>query len=453
MNPPGLPPGFGFHPEPDGFPGLLLGLAPPARGLPLLVVNGLARPPSLRNGRGDSLRPPPSLPELARPKLARPDPAPPLGRPVPLRPPSLRGVNGRGLNCRGPPLRSGLEPSYLEPAGLAPSCRSVCSTGSMRSREGFRGSKSRIGSGASRAAAGLGENARLNGGRPLPPVSRPKLPEGRSPGFFHAGFAPDVPPLPAALSPKPLPAGRWLKSPPRGLSPKDPLLGFSPKMRPAGGLPANGLPNAGFALNVRASAGLAPNELPPNESLRRCAPPLVPSLDGLPPALPAPLAASPLYPAPKRCGGRAPELCAARSSRLQAGLAPALCPGLSPPRPNAGFRVPNGLRSGAPLPNDSRFSNGFASKGLPSPTPVENGLGPPGLRCGLASPNDFLPPSFFHAPGFPPRARIAGFSGGSESSNFTLTGDLFFPALKVPSAAFRSRVSSCSSSSRSFPGS
>jgi hypothetical protein len=47
-NPPGL--------------GLLLGRAPPARGLPLLVVKALGGPPSLRNG----------LDELGRSELERP---------------------------------------------------------------------------------------------------------------------------------------------------------------------------------------------------------------------------------------------------------------------------------------------------------------------------------------------------------------------------------------------
>lgn len=50
----------GFHPTDEnlsagasdlnGFPGLLLGRAPPARGLPLLVVKGRAKPPSPRKG-------------------------------------------------------------------------------------------------------------------------------------------------------------------------------------------------------------------------------------------------------------------------------------------------------------------------------------------------------------------------------------------------------------------
>jgi len=41
----------GFRPaDADLSPGLLLGRAPPGRGIPLLVVKGRARPPSLRKG-------------------------------------------------------------------------------------------------------------------------------------------------------------------------------------------------------------------------------------------------------------------------------------------------------------------------------------------------------------------------------------------------------------------
>lgn len=39
--------------DPPGLNGLLLGRAPPARGLPLLVVKGRARPLSPRGGRAD----------------------------------------------------------------------------------------------------------------------------------------------------------------------------------------------------------------------------------------------------------------------------------------------------------------------------------------------------------------------------------------------------------------
>ena len=83
----------GFHPVEEGLSpvgrGLLFGRAPPARGLPLLVVNGRANPPSPRKGR-DELgrdepdRSEPDLSELDRPgpdgrKLGDPD----LGDPDP----------------------------------------------------------------------------------------------------------------------------------------------------------------------------------------------------------------------------------------------------------------------------------------------------------------------------------------------------------------------------------
>lgn len=48
-------------------PGLLLGRAPPARGLPLLVLKGRAKPPSLRNGGPELERPAPEVPALDRP--------------------------------------------------------------------------------------------------------------------------------------------------------------------------------------------------------------------------------------------------------------------------------------------------------------------------------------------------------------------------------------------------
>jgi len=158
-------------------------------------------------------------------------------------------------------------------------------------------------------------------------------------------------------------------------------------------MPAKVLPNEGFFSNVRPPLRLSANVL-----LGRCPSSVGPALVGLPVA-PAP--------APYRCGGRPPESCPARSSRFHAGLAPALWSGRSVFLPNAGF----------------------------------------------APPNDFFPPSFFHALGFPACPRNAGFSGGSESSNFTLDSDFAFAVRSVPSAALRSNVSSCSSSSRSFPGS
>jgi len=59
---------LGFHPVDEGLspvrPGLLLGRAPPARGLPLLVVKGRGIPPSPRKERD----------EPARSELDRPEP-------------------------------------------------------------------------------------------------------------------------------------------------------------------------------------------------------------------------------------------------------------------------------------------------------------------------------------------------------------------------------------------
>lgn len=54
--------------------GLLLGRAPPARGLPLLVVKGRARPPSLRRGRAELERPVLGRPAPVLPELDRPEP-------------------------------------------------------------------------------------------------------------------------------------------------------------------------------------------------------------------------------------------------------------------------------------------------------------------------------------------------------------------------------------------
>jgi hypothetical protein len=73
--------GFGFQP---GLPGLLLGRAPPARGLPLLVVEG--REPSGRAGRE----------KLGRPGLGPPENGPENGRAAPPGPPEAgRFVVGR----------------------------------------------------------------------------------------------------------------------------------------------------------------------------------------------------------------------------------------------------------------------------------------------------------------------------------------------------------------------
>ena len=72
MDEPGLENLPGFHPAdedlPAGAPDLLLGRAPPARGLPLLVVKGRARPPSPRKG----LAPPERADEAGLSKLGRP---------------------------------------------------------------------------------------------------------------------------------------------------------------------------------------------------------------------------------------------------------------------------------------------------------------------------------------------------------------------------------------------
>jgi hypothetical protein len=96
-----LPP---FHPTDEdlsvGAPDLLLGRAPPARGLPLLVVKGRARPPSPRNGRGEPGRSEPERSKLGRTVLDRPPPE----RPAPERPKSGRD-GGRGELGRSPPGR------------------------------------------------------------------------------------------------------------------------------------------------------------------------------------------------------------------------------------------------------------------------------------------------------------------------------------------------------------
>ena len=93
-----------FHPTDEdlsvGAPDLLLGRAPPARGLPLLVVKGRARPPSPRNGRGEPGRSEPERSKLGRTELDRPPPE----RPAPARPKSGRD-GGRGELGRSPPGR------------------------------------------------------------------------------------------------------------------------------------------------------------------------------------------------------------------------------------------------------------------------------------------------------------------------------------------------------------
>lgn len=131
--PAGLPPklGLGFQPvffSPRGLsperPGLLLGRAPPARGLPLLVVKGRASPSLLRGGRcgpessvrGRLGRLPSKLGRSlpGRPKLGRPV----LGLPVPGRENPERSGRGRSEEGR----------SKLRPAGAGRSVqgRSVC---------------------------------------------------------------------------------------------------------------------------------------------------------------------------------------------------------------------------------------------------------------------------------------------------------------------------------------
>jgi len=86
------PPGLGLEnlpaacfepPAPPGLKGLLLGRAPPALGLPLLVVKGRARLSSVRGGREG--------PALERPGAA--------GRPEPER--SKRGFSKEGFSKRG----------------------------------------------------------------------------------------------------------------------------------------------------------------------------------------------------------------------------------------------------------------------------------------------------------------------------------------------------------------
>lgn len=80
---PELRPAPAPYDRPPSFPGLLLGRAPPARGLPLLVVKGRARLSSVRGGREG--------PALERPGAA--------GRPEPER--SKRGFSKEGFSKRG----------------------------------------------------------------------------------------------------------------------------------------------------------------------------------------------------------------------------------------------------------------------------------------------------------------------------------------------------------------
>jgi hypothetical protein len=106
------PPGFGFEnppvrglDAPPGLKGLLDGRAPPALGLPLLVVKGRAMPPSPRGELG-----------LLDPS-APPRPGP-LGRPEPAR--SNRGFSNPDLSNRGFSNRGFAGPDL---SNLAPSDR------------------------------------------------------------------------------------------------------------------------------------------------------------------------------------------------------------------------------------------------------------------------------------------------------------------------------------------
>ncbi len=128
-----LPPkaGFGFHPVPVRRsvrasslrgrnpsrcdPGLLLGRAPPARGLPVLVVKGRARPPCERKGLTPlerspcglvpSERPPPERSKEGRPR-AWPILTGPVCRWPALSGPTLSGPIWSGA-IRAPPILSG----------------------------------------------------------------------------------------------------------------------------------------------------------------------------------------------------------------------------------------------------------------------------------------------------------------------------------------------------------
>ena len=204
------PPGFGFHaglPVDDGPERLLLGRAPPARGLPVLVVKGRERSPSARGGRPDpNSRAPMRLPGReplgrsndGRSKRGRSG----LGRSCPVRSDLGRSEpapSGLGLNWPGrllplrPPLgrsepvpRNGGRPVAGRPAGGrvvlgrevdsgSGSTASICSLGGL---DGLK--SSRVGA-ASRGGPAWG----LNGGR-------------SEPGFFH-GFFSKGRPLPERL--------------------------------------------------------------------------------------------------------------------------------------------------------------------------------------------------------------------------------------------------------------
>jgi len=106
---------------------LLLGRAPPARGLPLLVVKGRERPPSPRKGpaeRSELERSELELPEVERPELGRAE------------------LERLGLG------RAALE-------------RSECSIGSMCRRDGALGPRFTISSASLRGAAGPEPGGRL----------------------------------------------------------------------------------------------------------------------------------------------------------------------------------------------------------------------------------------------------------------------------------------------------
>jgi hypothetical protein len=136
--------------RPPSLPGLLLGRGPPARGLPLLVVNGRAKPPSLRKG----------LAELDLPVSARP---------------------GTGR---------------LEFALVGRSVRGESTIGSICSLNDFFGPRSSSDSGAARRpVSGLGANGFRYCGRSSPS------------GFFQPGLGGKVRPPLAGFPAKGLPLG------------------------------------------------------------------------------------------------------------------------------------------------------------------------------------------------------------------------------------------------------
>lgn len=179
------PPGFGFHPGflVEGPERLLLGRAPPARGLPVLVVKGRERSPSARGGR-----PAPN----SRAPVRR---GPPLGRALLGRSKEGRSKRGRsGLGRSEPAPRNGGLPVVERPVGRLRVARigdsRPGSTASIWSRGGLGGLRPSLASAASRRGPAWG----FNGGR-------------LEPGFCHGFFSKGRPPSGRRL-PANLPVGR-----------------------------------------------------------------------------------------------------------------------------------------------------------------------------------------------------------------------------------------------------